>query len=125
MEWDKQAVEKFLGCAAESVGDNFIFHLPFPSGEISLEIRPARNEVQIYDRRFVSISDSREALSAFVDCKRIIVVHGLADDGGNALILEGKGGHVGIGPEGDYFSFFFSMYGGCPIDSGPLERPWL
>lgn len=125
MEWDRQSVEKFLGYSAEVAGEQFIFNLPFPGGVISLEIRPERNEVQVFDKRFLSTSTSREALSAYINCKKIVVVHGFTDDGGNCLVLEGNGGHVCIGPEGDYFSFFFSMYDGKSISDGPLEKPWL
>ncbi len=111
MEWNKQEVESFLGVLAVDENNGYIFRLPFPGGEIDVCVFPQEDRVQIYDRKYLSQNSTRAPMSAYVHCVKITVDNEPTDEGGNCVVLSGRGGHACISPENSYFAFFFSMYG--------------
>lgn len=108
IEWDRLAIEDFLGITADKrvgVMVEYLFDLPMPGGIVQLRVTPSEDHCQ-----FVS-QDEQARISAHVQCNRIVVNNEPEEEGGQRLVLQGKAGHVCVTPGVPHFELFFSMHG--------------
>ena len=109
IDWNKKAVEEFIGLsAAEEHWSSlaYVFLLPTPAGPIKLGVVPSEDRCQ-----FFASEDENDFVSAYVHCTRITINEELDEEGGNCIVLQGKGGHACVSKGNPYVRLFFSMYG--------------
>ena len=107
MDWNLKEIEDFLNIKAKAN----VFTLPYLKGQVCVAINPEENRVGILTLLDTDDEEEREPLRASICCTKIEVNDEHRDQGGDCIVLSGNGGHVCISNEGEYFSFFFSMYG--------------
>jgi hypothetical protein len=106
IEWDRFAVEDFLGIVADKrvgIVVEYVFDLPMPGGIAQLRVQPSEDCCE-----FIS---QDERISAYVQCTRIVVNNEPQEEGGHCLVLEGEAGHACVTPGTPHFELFFSMHG--------------
>ncbi len=108
IEWDRFAVEDFLGIAADKrvgVMVEYVFDLPMPGGVVQFCVVPSEHHCQ-----FVS-PDEHARISAHMQCTRIVISDEPEEEGGHCLVLQGNACHACVRPGTPYFELFFSMHG--------------
>ena len=126
IDWNCNDVEAFLEIAPQvgelsnplGVFPTYTFDLPSPVGTIHFVVRPTMELCSFYS------DDKSDFVSASVQTRRIFVSNEPEEEGGQCVILQGRGGHACITLAKPYYRLFFSMYGDKPrlLDDLPPSR---
>jgi hypothetical protein len=125
IDWNCNDVEAFLEIAPQvgevsnplGVFPTYTFDLPCPLGTVRFVVWPTME--------LCMFNDESEFVSGSVQTRRIFVSNEPEEEGGQCVILQGRGGHACITLAKPYYRLFFSMYGdkpSFPFDDLPPSR---
>ena len=105
--WDETEVSDFLGVRPQ-YSHAVHYQIPLPAGPAMLTIDATSDSARLESYSGV---DGESCISSYIHCDSVAIKRDNVDEGGNCLVLSGRGGHVTIRPGSPYFHVFFSMHG--------------